>query len=502
MSKFLRSLTKEFIVRLRSKGAEYLIAAGLIALYLFLSRLRAYLVSYYGNEIGAITDRFYRIAYDVAFFSFVVSVCLFFLWAVLERKNKIFLAAGCLAIGMLAAYQFFYISKDTIYGDLSARQNLLIDPRYKYMRIENNEYTRQFKAPGRLSPDFAQVYFPAHKRQPLEDAYTSNTKDPWGRQSRYPPLFHYICSLTYCNLDYGPASFVNLILQLVLFIAAYIYAFIRLNLKTDLIPNLILLGFCLFLTPVGLAWFERGQFTLYVGLAYLCLLLGLMQRSWFWIVLSAIFSYIKWTSFPYTFTILAVFLVTSPTRDDLKQGLLLAGLYGTVILLLFVSFLKAGIIFIDGLLLQELSFEPAGVNLAYFLPVYVVKLLPAFLVLLGWILLKRKGFQDQIPFFVSAAILMSAYPTLAYDYNLPSLMVFVPFLIYWSKLPETSIKVGKLELYIFYGFLVAASFSIRLFVTETVLTVFYILTACTFLIGYFIRVPAASSSRKSVAATT
>jgi hypothetical protein len=462
----------------RSSSGVYVIVAGFVVFYLFLVRLKAYIVSHHGNEIGAITDPLYRTVYDVAIFSFVVFVLLFFLWAVLERHNKVILALGCLAIGMLAAYQLFYISKDTLYGDLSARQNLLIDPRYKYLRIGNNAFTRQFKAPGRLSADFAVVYFSTQNESPLEAAYTTNINDPWGRYSNYPPVFHYLCSQTFCKLDYGPASLTHLFLQLGLFLAGFIYIFVSFKLNQYLLPNLILVSLCLFLTPVGLAWFERGQFTLYVGLAYLCLIFGILKQNRVFIILSAIFSFIKWTAFPFTVTLLMIHILTSANLKEFRQRLGSAFLYGSIALILFVAFWKASLLFLNGLLNFELDFEPVGINLAYFVPATLVKFLPILMVLLGTLLLRKKGLTQAIPFYAGMAVLFNIYPTHAYDYSLPALLALIPFLLFWSETVEASLVGRKLVVYLYYLFLIAASFSIRLFVTEQIQTAAYILVAC------------------------
>ncbi|OGO25144.1 MAG: hypothetical protein A2Y54_05920 [Chloroflexi bacterium RBG_16_51_16] len=478
MSNFFRNLYKVILDWLDTRSAVYWLGGFLSITYLFFFRLKAYLVAHHGNEIGAITDPFYRQAYDVAFFSFVVVVILFFLWSVLERGNKIILALGCLSIGILAAYQLFYISKDTVYGDLSARQNLIIDPRYKYLRIENNENTRQFKAPGRLSADFAVVYFSTQNNSPLEDAYTSNVNDPWGRYSNYPPIFHYLCSLTFCNLDYGPASLTHLLLQLGFFLAGFIFIFNSLKLTDTLLPNLILVSFCLFLTPVGLAWFERGQFTLYVGLAYLCLIFGLLKQNRIFILLSAFFSFIKWTAFPFTVTLLAIYALSSANLKEFKQRLGSVFLYGSIALILFIIFWSASLLFLNGLIRFEQDFEPTGINLAYFLPVTIVKFLPLFLVILGLLLYRKKGPVQVIPFYAGIAVLFTIYPTHAYDYSLPALLALIPFLLYWSKIPEGSIAGKKLTVYLYYIFLIAASFSIRLFVTEQIQTGAYLLVAC------------------------
>jgi hypothetical protein len=280
MNNIFLDLWNKFKSWFQTRTAEWFLAVGLLILFLVLRFVRSYLISHFGNGENRILDQFYNSLYDHVFYSFITLLVIFFLWVVIERKNSVLLGLGFLIIGLLTLYQASAISIVTIYGYDSAGRNLLVEPRYKYLLIPGQPLTRRYGAQNRLSSDFAQVYFPSQSGRSLESAYDPNTtRDPWHRVSRYPPFFHLFCSLTICKLGFGYSSFAHLMLQIVLFLVSFIYVFGLLHIKEYLYPNLLLVVFCLFLTPVGLAWFERGQFSLYVGLGYLWLLLGLLKKK-------------------------------------------------------------------------------------------------------------------------------------------------------------------------------------------------------------------------------
>ena len=192
----------------------------------------------------------------------------------------------------LSLYNFILLSKDMIYGDSSGLY-LKPLPRYGFMRVPENTFTLKYEAFHRLAADFAQIYFPSQKLSSLTTAYTKDTLDPWQRPSRYAPFIHAVYSFSFCKFEYGFASFLHMLVQMLLFFASFIYAFKILRIEKDLFPVILLVNFCLFLTPVGLSWFERGQFSLYVSLSYLWLFLGLVNRNGYYIFISALFAYAR-----------------------------------------------------------------------------------------------------------------------------------------------------------------------------------------------------------------
>jgi hypothetical protein len=153
-----------------------------------------------------------------------------------------------------------------------------------------------------------------------------------------------------------------------------------LQLRKYLMPSLLLLNVCLFLTPVGLSFFERGQFTLYVGLCYLWLMLALVTGKWRYSIVSALFGFLKWTSFPVIFVVLSVYLIHGKNWQEIRERLALSALCCGTIMLLFFTFPRDDMFFLKELFAQELTFVPMGITLLKLLPRFIVKTVPLFLV--------------------------------------------------------------------------------------------------------------------------
>ena len=227
------------------------------------------------------------------------------------------------------------------------------------------------------------------------------------------------------------------------------------------LPFLLFANLCLFLTPTGLSWFDRGQFSLYEGSSYLLLLLGLWKKNLYWIIFSALLAFIKWTSLPLTFVILVVHILNSKNRKELQYSILATIAYAFIFTLLLMPFIKTNIAFMNGLFNQELNITPDGLTLATYLPTYAVNVLPFLLVILGYINVRmnRNNFISLIPFFGGSAILLLLYPTSAFEYSIPTLLGFVPCLIFWTQDSKSRQHASKAIITsLFLSFIVIASF--------------------------------------------
>jgi hypothetical protein len=383
---------------------------------------------------------------------------------------------------------FFLFSKDLLYGDLSA-QKIIPVPQYGFSRISNTRLFKQSGANNRLAIDFAQIYFPAKEFEALIENYRPGDFDPLARPSRYAPLVHYLCKITFCKLDYGYASLFHILLQLFLFYIFFILAFFVLKIERDLLFGIFLVNIYLFLTPAGLSWFERGQFSLYVAVSYLLIILGVFKKNIFFILLAALFAFIKWTSFPYIAIVIAIFLFTSQNRKEVMRNLRFIAAFSIVVISLLAVFPEKSIYFIEGLYYQERFAVPDGISLARLLPIGIAKFLPFALILLGLLQtrINRKELDKYTPYLIGAGILMVTYPTLAYEYSVACLFCFIPFLFYWAKLPDVTMnfKTRVIMKFSFLLFLFLASYSNQmnlLFGTEFIVFVEYIFVAAVFLL--------------------
>lgn len=351
----------------------------------------------------------------------------------------------------------FFLSKDMIYGDLSGK-NVIPPPTYGFLRVPDKPFAVRHDAQNRLAGDFAQIYFPSNDPSGLIKNYRSGYLDPWNRESRIAPLVHYLCAITFCRLNYGYASILHILIQTLIFYFFFALSFKMLGVEKNLLPGLFLANIYLFLTPAGLAWFERGQYSLYVTTSYLLLILGLMKKNYPLVLISAFFAFIKWTSFPFVFIVLSVFLLNSKSLADGKRNILLAAVFLLTIISLSLWAPDAFKYFLEGILNQERFSTPDGVSLARILPISIVKTMPIILILLGYLHIRVNCniFIRNLPYLIGSAILLLTYPTKAYEYSVPCLLCFIPLIYYWSNMLDTGIsprmrEVMKYSLFLFIG---------------------------------------------------
>jgi hypothetical protein len=353
---------------------------------------------------------------------------------------------------------------------------------YALFRIPDTPGTIERHAVHRLAGDFAQVYFPSQEFSSLSNNYATGELDPWWRPSRYAPAVHFICAVTICKLDFSYASFLHMFIQTVLFYCFFVMAFKVLQIESDLWLGLTAATFLLFASPTGISWFERGQFSLYVAMSQLLLIVGLMKNRMSLIALSAIFGYVKWTSFPFLFVVMAVHWLGAKSRKELisnTQGTLV---YVVIILALSLAFPGRFLNFLYGLYAQEFFAQPEGISLTRLLPAGLVKWLPVALIGIGHLQLRRsqEGFAGIIPFLTGTGILMTVYPTIAHQYSVPTLLCFIPLIFHWAKQPTPVNRAIKSS---FLGFMLLASYSnyLQPAISETGVVIGYLATAIAFL---------------------
>jgi hypothetical protein len=386
----------------------------------------------------------------------------------LRKTWKPALIAALALLNCFAVWNFTLMARDLVSGDGSADE-LLLKPIYHPFRIPEKKATLLHQAVGRIGSDFAQVYFPAQDAGHMENAFdTGKTLDPWRRPSRYAPAVILACAATLCRFDFGVACLLHIVLQLGLLYGLLYWSSRKLGVSDYALPGIFFANACLFLTPVGLSWFERGQFSLYIAASYLLLIIGLLKKRPAWIAAAAVLAFIKWTSFPAIFIILAVYLLSVRSRGELKANALLVSVFaGVTLALLLVPavFTKGADTFVRGLLLQELEDMPRGATLLRYVPRLVVKLLPAGAILLGGLatLARRNDADWLVPYAAGAVSIMLVYPTRAYEYGLPSVLAWLPLLAYWVRQARRSEMPIRLAVAVgFILFIVAASFSTRL----------------------------------------
>jgi len=384
-----------------------------------------------------------------------------------------------------AAYQLTWLGRDVVTGDGSIAR-LVVPPRYPPLRVPPSDLAASADATGRLTADFAQVYFPARADTPLAYAYQrASSLDPWTRHSRFAPLVHAVCGWTVCLLPYGWASLAHLALQLALLGYTLVRARALLDLPRESLPTMLTLtAACLCLAPVGLAFLERGQWSVYVGLAYCWLVLGLLLDRPGFVVAAAALAFLKWTSLPFTCVVLGAHVLAGGSLEECRRRVRPASIFVATFAALFVCLPEAGLAFFDGVQRQELTSRSNGLSLVLFLPRPVVKLLPLALAVIGAIGLRGRAPSDPalVPFAAGAAILLLGYPTIAHDYSVPSILGFLPLVAYWARSGAVSDRLGSLASATFALFLLLASWSTEVFGSQPAVVAAYAAAATT-LIG-------------------
>jgi hypothetical protein len=241
-----------------------------------------------------------------------------------------------------------------------------------------------------------------------------------------------------------------------------------LSVRQQLLPSAAFVVLALFLTPVGLSWFERGQFSLYVAASYALLMLGLILKRPALVALAALLGFIKWTAFPATAIIFVVYLFNSKDLRELRYRLQNVGVFVVItaaLVLIPILFARGTGVFLSGLIDQEVRDNPSGLSLLKYAPRALVKLMPLMLVVLGSVLARRatRGFVQLIPYATGVATLMLLYPTRANDYSVPVLLGFVPLMIFWEgqQAPRQRLQARAL-LYSYFLFMAIVSFSTQL----------------------------------------
>lgn len=406
----------------------------------------------------------------------------------LRRKGPLARAALWLTIVVLSGLglrNFALLAQDMTTGS-GAAAHLLPSPVYRLARLPSSRQTLARDAQHRLGSDFAQVYFPAQDVFRLARAFSSGTtSDPWHRPSRYPPLVILACAATVCRLPFGWASLAHILVQLLVFVAVLYITSGTWRLRRFFLAALLFSGACLFLTPVGLSWFERGQFSLYIAASHMLLLFGLIEKKWAPIALAAMLAFIKWTSFPASAVILAIYLISWRNSGSPRQRLILASVFAVVIGLLLVVpvlFVRGTDLFLAGLFEQELRGDPGGLSLMTVLPPLAVKLLPLLLLLAGVVNLRlnRGDLVSMIPYFIGAAAALLIYPTRAYDYSLFTLAGFIPAALLWAQQSHLRPPSGALVLAAFAAFLAVGSYSTHVLGSTTSTVGIYVVFSIIF----------------------
>lgn len=159
----------------------------------------------------------------------------------------------------------------------------------------------------------------------------------------------------------------------------------------------------------------------------------------------------------------------------------MALIYLLIIILLSLAFRSRFLHFLEGLLIQEANVEPVGISMAQLLPLWSVKSFPFISIFCGYLCLIRnnRSFDQLIPYLTGVGILMLTYPTVAFEYNIPSLLCFIPLIFYWAKPSTLFHRLLKYGLLLFI-LLISHPEQIITLLNGDNLLIFYLLISCAF----------------------
>ena len=290
--------------------------------------------------------------------------------------------------------------------------------------------------------DFSQVYRGANARWAGESSYFPRSpefRDRGGsgdRRSPYPPYAHWLY-MPVSILPYKAALLLHNTFQVaILFLVTFLV--LRKRKLLSFYPVTLGCYVCLlFLTPIGLSHFERGQFDLYLASAYLLCFSSALSGSRASAVTAGLLGGIKVTSVP-------LLLILSLFGAALKQRL---GQLTALVLTLGLTI----VVFVTEMpeyLAVLRSWEvvaPAGVTFLRFLPWTVARAIPvASLVIVGVFgFIRSRNVQHKngvnvwvamlMPFALAMGIESLGIFKVSYEYRSVSLFGFIPCLLLWCE---------------------------------------------------------------------
>ncbi|MBF0331955.1 MAG: hypothetical protein HQL17_08495 [Candidatus Omnitrophica bacterium] len=281
--------------------------------------------------------------------------------------------------------------------------------------------------------DFAGLYMIArHFGEP--DLYQGKY-DVMKRTVVFPPILFYMCNRLFCGISFPQAALCFIFLQVAILLISSFWILRYYRLGVLIVPTAVLYFFLLFLTPVGLTWFERGQFDIYPALSILFFMFAVYESKGYAFVLSAFFASLKWVA-PLFFlqAFIAYLFLFHARRSWGYFGLFM----GTILLTLIVFPYDLIYSYFQCLLeYQKISPLPSNISLINKIPSLVQSvliILSSGAYVLALFQCKEKGifFKTFLPYatgLLALNILMMSRP---WEYKALCFLGFVPMIVPWA----------------------------------------------------------------------
>jgi hypothetical protein len=369
-------------------------------------------------------------------------------------------------------YNWFVITKiistdidhiDSIFEILSNKSTLdcILAPQFGLPIIlprHGFDFMTTITGEKRASIDFAHVYYASKNFKISNSNFYNENHDIFGRSNviAYTPQMLFVYKNSICLMKYNYAAILSSNLQILLLLISILLIF-RSELKHAIISSLVIINI-LFLSPIALSWYERGQFDLFIAISFIWLLNGIIRESPVSFIISAIFACFKLTSLPTLSIVLPIYFLFKGNKHAYINTIIFAIAFITT----FLPFLHHIIPFFTNLQDYELSAKPVGISLLGLFKdpsssiILFIKLLPFIIIILYSVLfiinksLRNKVLNRSVLIFIFAiAVLMSLYGTDNHSYRIVVLVSFIPF-IYVSQMTERGYLKEEIFRLIFY----------------------------------------------------
>ena len=272
----------------------------------------------------------------------------------------------------------------------------------------------------------------------------------------YPPILHYLYNKTFCKFPFAQAALLHLSFQIVVLLGATYFVLRHYRLSIMVIPVTIVYFIILFLTPVGLSWFERGQFDIYPALAILFYMFAVDTSQGSMFAMSAFFASLKGTVFPFFIPAFIMYLLFKPSFKKLK------------FFLIFTSVILAAMLFFPycwkSCLLANYQYQNSyigGITLVNKIPrwaLYIIPLMSALIYLIPLFLNKRTSSfpRTYLPYMTGVGALSILLASLSYEFRAICLIGFLPMVIRWAikYKQDQPYQIGCIVLFVLFLFTV------------------------------------------------
>ncbi|OGJ74754.1 hypothetical protein A2384_06895 [Candidatus Peribacteria bacterium RIFOXYB1_FULL_54_35] len=299
---------------------------------------------------------------------------------------------------------------------------------------------------------------------PIPDRYFQNYQ--WDRTPVHPPFTYFVYRML-VPLGFPAVRTIHTIAKLALFFLSAAAVLWSLRAEKVLLPTLLAILCCIFLSPTGLSELERGQSELFIAASFMLVFAAVFRDRALWLILAGIAASLKISSLLFLGPF--VFLAFAVNRERFGRMIFVIAVV-FFSLLLFFPFLSG---FARSILVGDLLVGGAdgnqyadGVSFALLFPYYIGKsiIIASTMFFLG-IFLSIRGREQRTESFLRASFPLAVmlilqaigFRTLSWEYKSVEILALLPGLYLWLREAHVSL---------WYQRVVASSYGVLLMVVS------------------------------------